>query len=92
MILPFADQDTANLFAGKRVRRFANMASVAERKLQLLDSAAALDSLRVPLGNRLEALARDRKGQHSIRIYDQFRLCFVWPPDGVHDVEIVDYH
>ena len=92
MILPFADQDTANLFAGKRVRRFANMASVAERKLQLLDSAAALDSLRVPLGNRLEALARDRKGQHSIRINDQFRLCFVWAPDGVHDVEIVDYH
>ena len=92
MILSFADQDTANLFAGKRVRRFANMASVAERKLQLLDSAAALDSLRVPPGNRLEALARDRKGQHSIRINDQFRLCFVWAPDGVHDVEIVDYH
>ena len=92
MILSFADQDTANLFAGKRVRRFANMASVAERKLQLLDSAAALDSLRVPPGNRLKELARDRKGQHSIRINDQFRLCFVWAPDGVHDVEIVDYH
>ena len=92
MILSFADQDTANLFAGKRVRRFANMASVAERKLQQLDTAASLESLRVPLGNRMEALARDRKGQHSIRINDQFRLCFVWAPDGVHDVEIVDYH
>ena len=92
MILSFADQDTANLFAGKRVRRFANMAAVAERKLQQLDSAASLESLRVPPGNRLEALARDRKGQHSIRINDQFRLCFVWAPDGVHDVEIVDYH
>ena len=92
MILSFADQDTANLFAGKRVRRFANMGAAAERKLQQLDSAASLESLRVPPGNRLEALARDRKGQHSIRINDQFRLCFVWAPDGVHDVEIVDYH
>lgn len=92
MIVSFADQDTADLFAGKRVRRFVNMAAVAERKLQQLDSAVTLDALKVPPGNRLEALAGDRKGQHSIRVNDQFRLCFVWSPDGAHEVEIVDYH
>lgn len=92
MIISFADQDTADLFAGKKVRRFVNMAAVAERKLQQLDSAVTLDALKVPPGNRLEALTGDRRGQHSIRINDQFRLCFVWEPDGAHDVEIVDYH
>jgi proteic killer suppression protein len=92
MILSFADSDTADLFEGKRVRRFANILTVAERKLQQLDSAVTLESLRAPPGNRLEALLGNRKGQHSIRINDQFRLCFVWAPDGVHDVEIVDYH
>ncbi len=92
MIVSFADQDTAELFAGKRVRRFANLSAVAERKLQQLDSAATLDALRVPPGNRLEALKGDREGQHSIRINDQYRLCFVWAADGVHHVEIVDYH
>ncbi len=92
MIVSFADQDTADLFAGKRVRRFVNILSVAERKLQQLDSAATLDALRSPPGNRLEALLGDLNGQHSIRINDQFRLCFVWAPDGVRDVRIVDYH
>jgi toxin HigB-1 len=92
MILSFADQDTADFFAGVRVKRFVNMASVAQRKLQLLDSAAVLEALLVPPGNRLEALVADRKGQHSIRINDQWRLCFVWTVDGVHDVQIVDYH
>jgi toxin HigB-1 len=92
MILSFADQDTADLFAGVRVKRFVNMAAVAQRKLQMLDSAAVLEALRVPPGNRLEALVADRKGQHSIRINDQWRLCFVWTADGVHDVQIVDYH
>ena len=92
MIISFADQDTADLFVGKRVRRFASLATVAERKLQQLDSAVTLDALRVPRGNRLEALMSDRKGQYSIRINDQFRLCFRWSPDGVHGVEIVDYH
>jgi proteic killer suppression protein len=92
MILTFADKDTAELFAGKRVKRFANIAPVAERKLQQLDSAATLDALRVPPGNRLERLAGDRAGQHSIRINDQWRLCFVWKEDGIHEVEIVDYH
>jgi len=92
MIVSFADQDTADLFAGKRVRRFVSILSVAERKLQQLDSAATLDALRSPPGNRLEALLGDLNGQHSIRINDQFRLCFVWAPDGVRDVRIVDYH
>lgn len=92
MIKTFACEDTANLFAGERVKRFANIANVATRKLQQLDSAASLEGLRVPPGNRLEALTGDRKGQHSIRVNDQWRLCFVWKPDGVHDVEIVDYH
>lgn len=92
MILSFIDPDAEALFAGLRVRRFANVAAVVERKLQQLDSAATLEALRVPPGNRLEALKGDRKGQCSIRINDQFRLCFVWAPDGVRDVEIVDYH
>jgi proteic killer suppression protein len=92
MIATFADQDTADFFAGIRVKRFVNMALVAQRKLQLLESAATLDALRVPPGNRLEALAGNRKGQHSIRINDQWRVCFVWSDDGVRDVQIVDYH
>lgn len=92
MIASFTDKDTADLFAGKRVKRFANIASIAERKLQQLDSAAKLEALRAPPGNRLEKLSGDRAGQHSIRINDQWRLCFVWKEDGVHDVEIVDYH
>ena len=92
MIISFADQDTADLFEGKRVRKFANILSVAERKLQQLDSAVTLDALRSPPGNRLEALLGKLKGQHSIRINDQFRLCFVWASDGVHDVKIVDCH
>jgi proteic killer suppression protein len=65
---------------------------VATRKLDLLDSVDSLDELRVPFGNRLEALAGDRKGQHSIRINDQYRICFVWTDNGPDDVEIVDYH
>ena len=92
MIASFADQDTADLFSGKRVKRFANIASVAERKLQQIDSAAVLNALRAPPGNRLEALTGDRRGQHSIRVNDQWRVCFVWKADGAHDVEIADYH
>ncbi len=92
MIQTFADQATADLFAGKRVARWAHIQIVATRKLQQLDSAATLESLRVPPGNRLEALTGDRKGQHSLRINAQWRLCFVWRADGVHQVEIVDYH
>ena len=72
--------------------RFANMAAVAERKLQQLDSAATLDFLRSPPGNRLEALSGDRAGRHSIRINAQFRLCFLWTEQGPEEVEITDYH
>ena len=92
MIHSFADRDAAELFAGNRVKRFVNIHSIAERKLQLLDSAATLDALRVPPGNRLEALVGNRKGEHSIRINSQWRICFVWKTDGIYDVEIVDYH
>jgi len=65
---------------------------MAARKLDLLDSAISLDELRVPPGNRLEALSGDRKGQHSIRINDQYRICFVWTDTGPDEVEITDYH
>ena len=92
MIVSCLDEDTAAVFAGRKVRRWVNILAVAQRKLQLLDSAATLDALRVPPGNRLEALTGDRRGQHSIRVNDQFRVCFVWRADGVHDVQIVDYH
>ena len=84
--------DTQALFAGKRVRRFVNIETVAMRKLQLLNAAGALDFLRVPPGNRLEALHGNREGQHSIRINDQWRVCFVWASGNARDVEIVDYH
>ncbi len=72
--------------------RFARIESVARRKLRQLEIAGRLDDLRVPPGNRLEALKDDRIGQHSIRVNDQFRLCFRWTPAGPADVEIVDYH
>ena len=74
------------------VRRFKNIAAVARRKLLQLDAAPRIEDLRVPPGNRLEALAGDRKGQHSIRVNDQWRVCFVWKADGAYAVEIVDYH
>lgn len=92
MIRTFRCAETAALFAGERVARFAGIAAVATRKLQQLDSAATLQSLRAPPGNRLEALKGDRRGQHSIRINGQWRVCFVWKSDGVLEVEIVDYH
>jgi proteic killer suppression protein len=92
MIRSFKCADTEALFATGKSKRFANIKSVAERKLTQLQAAATLDSLRAPPGNRLEALTGDRQGQHSIRINDQWRLCFVWSSEGVMDVEIVDYH
>lgn len=91
-IVSFACRDTESLFHGNRVKRFVNIQAVAMRKLAMLNRAATLQDLRVPPGNRLETLARDRAGQHSIRINDQFRVCFVWSADGPKDVEIVDYH
>jgi toxin HigB-1 len=92
MIVSFRDSDTAALAAGRRVRRFVGFESVARRKLRQLEIAGRLDDLRVPPGNRLEALRGDRAGQHSIRINDQFRICFRWTTAGPEDVEIVDYH
>jgi len=74
------------------VKRFANIAAVARRKLRQLEIAERLDDLRVPPGNRLEALKGDRAGQHSIRVNEQFRVCFRWAGSGAEDVEIVDYH
>jgi len=92
MIQSFSCTDTQELFETGKSRRFANIKATAERKLQMLDSAATLEFLKSPPGNRLEALAGDRAGQHSIRINDQWRVCFVWTAEGPKNVEIVDYH
>ncbi len=92
MIISFRCADTEALAQGRRVRRFANIADVARRKLRQLVIAGRLEDLRVPPGNRLEALKGGRAGQHSIRINDQWRLCFRWTSAGAEDVEIVDYH
>ena len=93
MIKSFADKDTARVFAREYVRRLPPaLHPVAWRKLAQLHAATRLDSLRIPPGNRLEALKRDRTGQHSIRINDQWRICFVWKGGDAYQVEIVDYH
>ena len=91
-ILFFTCSDTESLFKGARVRRFVNIQSVAMRKLAMVNRAATLNDLRVPPGNNLEALSGNRKGQHSIRVNDQRRVCFVWSALGPTNVEIVDYH
>jgi toxin HigB-1 len=91
MIKSFRCRDTEALANDRAVRRFGAIERVARRKLEMLAAAARLDDLRVPPGNRLEALKADRKGQHGIRINDQWRICFRWN-DGAEDVEIVDYH
>ena len=92
MIQSFHCADTQALFEGKSPRRFRAFQSVAERKLAQLAAAQTLEFLRAPPGNRLEALKGDRIGQHSIRINDQWRVCFVWTDSGPALVEIVDYH
>lgn len=91
-IRSFRCADTEALYQGLRPRRFRNIEATAERKLQMLDAAQELKDLRAPPGNRLEALIGDRAGWHSIRINDQWRVCFVWMPQGPENVEIVDYH
>ncbi|MFL5245559.1 MAG: type II toxin-antitoxin system RelE/ParE family toxin [Gemmataceae bacterium] len=92
MIQSFRCADTERLFRRERVGRFARFERVARRKLDRLNAAVTLDFLRAPPGNRLEALKGNRAGQHSIRVNDQFRLCFVWTAHGPQDVELVDYH
>ncbi|MGJ4916742.1 type II toxin-antitoxin system RelE/ParE family toxin [Bradyrhizobium sp. HKCCYLRH2060] len=93
MIQSFADRETELIWSGRRSRRLpSDIQDVALRKLRLLNQARVLDDLRVPPGNRLEALKADRVGQHSIRINDQWRICFVWDDRGPAHVEIVDYH
>ncbi|MEE9375059.1 MAG: type II toxin-antitoxin system RelE/ParE family toxin [Rhizobiaceae bacterium] len=92
MIISFADKDTKNLFEDRRVRKFQAFESAARRKLAILNAAENLQDLMVPPGNRLEALSGNRKGQHSIRINNQWRICFRWHLSQTEDVEIVDYH
>lgn len=92
MIRSFKCSDTEALSKGLRVRRFVNIAKVARRKLRQLEIAAQLKDLKVPPGNRLEALRGRRSGQYSIRVNDQWRVCFRWTDSGAEDVEIVDYH
>ena len=92
MIRSFASAETAKLFEDREVSRFRAFERQARRKLLLLHRAASLQDLRVPPGNRLEALKGERKGQHSVRVNDRWRICFVWRGGDAFDVEIVDYH
>jgi proteic killer suppression protein len=97
VIRSFADQGTEDVFNGRNTKAARqacprDLWSVAARKLDQLDSIERLDDLRIPPGNRLEALTGDRKAQHSIRINDKYRICFKWTNDGPLDVQIVDYH
>ena len=92
MIRSFRAEETERLFHGQPTRRLQSIARVAQRKLRQLDAAHELRDLTIFPGNRLEALRGDRRGQHSIRVNDRFRICFVWRGSDAHDVEIADYH
>ena len=93
MIKSFRGRDTERLFNRLPARRWQNVAAVARRKLEMLNAAKSLDELRIPPGNRLEALKGDRRGgEHSLRINDRWRICFVWRGGDAHEVEIADYH
>ena len=92
MIRSFRSKETEQLHARQRVKRFRSFERAAQRKLQQLEAAVELRDLSSPPGNRLEALRGERKGQHSIRINDQWRICFVWRDGDAYEVEIVDYH
>lgn len=92
MVITFADKDTEQLAQGRRVQRFIAFERVARRKLRQLEIAGDLQDLRIPPGNRLEKLGGDREGFWSIRINDQYRICFRWTPAGPADVQIIDYH
>ena len=92
MILTFGDSDTRRLFRRQHVKRLAHLADTALRRLAAVDAATALSDLRIPPSNRLEALAGDRKGQHSLRINDQYRVCFRWKGGNAYDVEITKHY
>ena len=93
MILSFASRETELIWSGVRSRKLpGDMQPIALRKLRMLNQARLLSDLRIPPGNRLEPLKGSRAGQHSIRVNDQWRICFVWDDKGARDVEIVDYH
>lgn len=93
MIRSFGDRETERLWQRERVASIdPRIQRVTLRKLRQIGNAVALDDLRIPPGNRLEALKGDRRGQHSIRINDQWRICFVWKDGGAEDVQVVDYH
>ncbi len=93
VIRSFRSRETERIWKGERSRRLpAAIQQVARRKLRMLNNAANLDDLRIPPANRLEALKGARRGQHAIRVNDQYRICFVWHANDAHDVEIVDYH
>ena len=93
MIRSFRDKRTETIYQGHRARGLAvEIQQRARRKLRMIDAATVIDDLRIPPSNRLEKLKGDRRGQHSIRINDQWRICFVWNDNSASDVEIVDYH
>src|ERR1035438_6997403 len=92
VIRSFGDKETKTLFETGRSRKFRSIEAAAKRKLDRIDLVAKLENLRVPPGNRLEVLKGDREGQFSIRINDQFRICFLWEEECAEEVEIVDYH
>jgi proteic killer suppression protein len=92
MIQTFKDADTREVFEKGRNRRWTNIQNVAKRKLIQLESATRLSDLVIPSSNRLELLKGDRQGRHSIRVNDQYRICFLWKADGAYEVEITDYH
>jgi proteic killer suppression protein len=93
VIRNFRDKETETIWLGSYSRRLpSDIQAIARRKLRMLNNAASLDDLRIPPANRLEALKGDRKGRYSIRINDQWRICFRWKAGDAHDVEIVDYH
>jgi proteic killer suppression protein len=92
VIASYRNRETEKVAEGIRVKKFEAVARIAQRKLLALRIAMTLEDLATPVGNRLEVLKGDRKGQHSIRINDQYRVCFTWKEGAAHDVEIVDYH
>jgi len=93
MIRSFRNKLTADALDGKAGKGFpSNILRIARRKLEMVNAASILEDLRSPPGNRLEALTGDRKGQHSIRVNDQYRICFIWTDEGPTDVELTDYH